>query len=237
MTAGCGDCHGGVSTAATVSLQGVTGSVTMTPGEKREFTIIVAHSSAKVAGVGVAVRTTATGSTAAGTLAVIPGMGMRLRGSELTQSAPRTMTNGQVMFSFTFTAPTTEGTYFMQAIGNACNGNGSEDSGDDWNWMSPVEIKVEIPTSVDDEVAYETALRLFPQPWNGTEQLMISGLETTDEKMQIVDMNGQTVQDVCLCEFNSSSAPQPLRAITLPKGVYAILVNGAKPKRTMFIVQ
>jgi hypothetical protein len=209
----------------------------MTPGEKREFTVLVAHASAKVAGVGVAVRTSATGSTAAGQLAVIPGMGLRLRGSELTQSAPRTMTGGQASFSFTWTAPTTEGTYYIQAIGNACNGNGSEDSGDDWNWMTPFEIKVEKPTSVDEDNVRGFNLAIFPQPWNGTEQLMISGLEPTDDAMRIVDMNGSTVQNICLCDVNSSPEPQPLRNVTLPKGVYAIVVEGVRPKRTMIVVQ
>ena len=48
-SSGC-TCHGSSNSATTVSIQGVSGSVTMAPGEQRSFTVVVAHSSLPHAG-------------------------------------------------------------------------------------------------------------------------------------------------------------------------------------------
>ncbi|MBU3680027.1 MAG: hypothetical protein FGM32_10550, partial [Candidatus Kapabacteria bacterium] len=115
-SSGCGSCHGGnAGSAVSVSL---TGPRTLKPGEKAEFTIVVGHATAKSAGISITVRNAATApSGSAGTLAVAAsGSGMRVKnpgsGQEITQSAPKTMTNKQVSFTFSWTAPSTPGSYY-----------------------------------------------------------------------------------------------------------------------------
>jgi hypothetical protein len=51
------------------------------------------------------------------------------------------MSNGEAEFGFTWTAPSTPGTYTIRMAGNAVNGN-SGTSGDQWNMMNEVTITV-----------------------------------------------------------------------------------------------
>ncbi len=76
-----------------------------------------------------------------GTLAPATGSGLQLSNGELTHQQPKTMSNGQAAFSFTWTAPSTPGTYTLRAAGCAVNGNGNT-SGDAWNFLSPVTLTV-----------------------------------------------------------------------------------------------
>ncbi len=220
-SAGCGTCHGGsASSATTVSLLGGA-PTSVLPGSTTQFTIVVAHATQRVAGVDIAVRTTATGSTAAGTLAVIAGQGTRLRQGEVTQSTPKTMSNGQATFTFNWTAPTTEGTYYLQAVGNACNGNGSDDSGDRWAFMQAVPIVVSSVNSINEDID-APALVVSPNPLYGGAPLLINGLPATANRLSIMASNGAMVYSV---DIDPSASEQPFNLPNLPSGTYAVLVS------------
>lgn len=139
---GCGDCHGGAQSAATaVNLLPIgTTTVAMTPGETRTFQIAVAHASAPSAGINISIKN--SGGSNAGTFTA--GSGLRLVSGELTHSSPQLLSGNprQVVFSFSWTAPTAPGAYTLRAAGNAVNGNGSDDNGDNWKLMSSVTINV-----------------------------------------------------------------------------------------------
>ena len=98
VSSGCGGggCHGSsANTATTLRVQqAVDGKISVTPGSQTTITVIVAHATRPAAGVNIAVKTTATSSTAAGTLALIAGEGLRISAGELTHSTPKNFTAG-----------------------------------------------------------------------------------------------------------------------------------------------
>lgn len=141
-TSGC-TCHGSSSSATTVSLQGITGSVTMSPGEQKNFTVVVAHSSQSHAGFNLAIVN--GGGSNVGTLN--SGSGSQVSSGELTHTTRKAMSGGETTWAFTWTAPTQTGTYTIKAAGNAVN-NSSSTSGDFWNFMSDVTINVVTPMTV-----------------------------------------------------------------------------------------
>lgn len=139
-SAGC-DCHTPSSSpSTTLSVSG--GSLTVDPGSTTSYTLTVANSARAAAGTDIGVKTSSTGNTSAGTLAPAVGSGLQLTGTELTHTSPKTISAGQASFSFTWTAPTTPGVYYIQAAANAVNLNGSNDGGDQWNWLTPVAVTV-----------------------------------------------------------------------------------------------
>ncbi|MCX6141128.1 MAG: T9SS type A sorting domain-containing protein [Candidatus Kapabacteria bacterium] len=224
-TAGCGDCHGASASSSTrVTLEG--GPRKVLPGSTTTFTVVVAHSSQPRAGVGIAMRTTQTGSTNIGTLAFAAGSGLRLRGAELSQSAPQTMSGGSFKFTFTWKAPSQVGTYFLQGIGNAVNGNGREDSGDSWAWMTPVAITVEAATSVEEDVA--PIAMIYPNPYSSGSILHLGNELTGATRIQLIDVRGSVVFNEVL-ELTHGTLPVPLAG--LHSGVYAILASNATMTR------
>lgn len=134
-SSGC-TCHGAQSSATILSLSGNT---TTRAGQTLNLTVVVAHSSQQAAGVNIAVKDQQGQNV--GTLAPATGSGLQLSNGELTHQQPKTMSNGQAAFSFTWTAPSTPGTYTLRAAGCAVNGNGNT-SGDAWNFLSPVTLTV-----------------------------------------------------------------------------------------------
>lgn len=146
---GCGNCHGTTkSDNTTLTLTSETGTFTVAPGSKTKFTLQVAHSTHVRAGCNIAVKSTETGNTDIGSLSVVSGSGLKLVGKEMTHSAKKVISGGTVDFEFEWTAPTAPGDYYIRAISNAVNNNGSSDAGDDWNWLTPVKVTVEAQPSI-----------------------------------------------------------------------------------------
>ncbi|MBK9247628.1 MAG: immunoglobulin domain-containing protein [Ignavibacteria bacterium] len=140
-TAGC-TCHGGSNNATTLSVQGISGnSITMSPGENRSFTVFVAHATLSKAGTNIAI--TNSGGSNVGTLTA--STGLKTQGGELTHNGKQDITGGQATFTFSWTAPTSTGDYFLKAAGNAVNNNGG-DTGDQWNFLSQITITVATPS-------------------------------------------------------------------------------------------
>lgn len=138
---GC-SCHGSTPSSATsLSVISESGSFTVDAGSTTKFTVTINHSLLSSAGVNIAVKTTQTGTTNAGTLEPISGQSLQLISGELTHTNPVSFSDGKVTFSFNWTAPNTPGEYYLRAIGNATNSNNST-SGDQWNWLTPQKITV-----------------------------------------------------------------------------------------------
>lgn len=229
---GCGSCHGSSANArTTVSLDAP--SMKVAPGETATFTVVVAHDSYPGAGVGIAVRTNATGSTNAGTLAVTPGTGLRVRNGEITHSSIRQLTGGSVRFTFTWTAPTTPGTYYIQAIGNAVNGNGRDDGNDHWAFMQPQAITVEPSTSVDEEATLPLAV--FPNPLRGDASLYLGADISGETRVQLISTAGSVILDETI-QIERGQLPKSLA--TLPRGVYAIIASqGSLVRRGRVVIE
>ncbi len=138
---GC-SCHGGTSSSSTsLTATSSSGSFIVEPNSTNSFTINITNNSKSAAGVNIAIATSETGNTPAGTLSAPQGSGLQLLNNELTHTSRKNMTNGTTSFTFSWTAPSQHGIYYLRAIGNAVNSNG-QNSGDEWNWMNTQQITV-----------------------------------------------------------------------------------------------
>jgi hypothetical protein len=226
-SSGCGTCHGGNAGAAvTVTLEGPR---SIKPGEKVDFSIIVGHASARSAGVSITVRSSATAMTGAvGTLSIpASGSGLIVRapgtGQEITQVAPKTISGGNVTFPFSWTAPTTPGTYYVQAVANAVNGDGGP---------SNAELKVEATSSVADLPVFAS---IYPNPLAPSQTLHLDAEFIGPTSIRIVNTQGVVVIDE-LMDLSNGALPRPLAE--LPRGVYMITAtNGIISRRGSFIIE
>ncbi|MDQ1266557.1 MAG: Choice-of-anchor protein [Bacteroidota bacterium] len=145
---GC-SCHSSSpSSNTTLAVTSQSGSFNIEAGATETFTITVSNSGRPAAGIDIAVKTTQTGETNIGALSPETGSGLQLLNNELTHSSPKNINGGTVSFTFSWTAPTTAGTYYLRAAANAVNGNGSPDNGDQWNRMTIQALNVTAASSV-----------------------------------------------------------------------------------------
>jgi hypothetical protein len=159
-TAGC-TCHTPVPSSATsLSLTSSTGQLAVEPGGTITLTLAVAHASMQAAGVNIAV-------SQGGTLGVVAGQGLRLESRELTHTTPKAMSGGSASFTFTWTAPSTPGTYTLTAAGNAVNRNGNS-IGDAFNLLSQAITVGPVTDVADNEtgapVPALSSVGVFPNP-------------------------------------------------------------------------
>ena len=103
-------CHGGGSSAPTVTLEGPTA---LTAGQTGQYSLIISGGPGAKAGMNVAVD----GAT------LTAGSGTKVVSGELTHSLPQAFSNGSARFDFSLVAPATNGTYKVYAAGNSVNGD------------------------------------------------------------------------------------------------------------------
>ncbi|MBI3258261.1 MAG: immunoglobulin domain-containing protein [Ignavibacteriae bacterium] len=138
---GC-TCHD-QGTNTTVNITGVSAGSTiyMRPNETRSFSAVVAHSTLTKAGIDVSVKN--SNDQNVGTLN--SGTGTKRLNNEIVHNGLQTMTNSQFAFGFSWTAPSSTGTYTFRAA--ACAGNNNNNaSGDEWNSMTAITIIVANPS-------------------------------------------------------------------------------------------
>ena len=136
--AGC-TCHNSQNNATSITLTAESGSFTVNAGSTQVYTVTLSNSTKNYWGVDIGVKTTQTGETNAGSFSNL-GTGLRTLNNELTQSSPKNGTGGTT-FTFSWTAPTTPGTYYMRVAGNGVNRDGGI-NGDAWNTITPQAITV-----------------------------------------------------------------------------------------------
>ena len=208
----CGNCHGNISTATTVSFANLP--TTAIAGQTYTAQFVMSHATNVKYGFNIY----ATG----GTFATVSS-GTKLSGGQLTHST--VLTNGTV--DFKWTAPSTPGTYTIKAVGNAVNGNGGDDSGDKWN-TTTASITVGFPASVSNVKA--TAMNCYPNP--ATNNVVVEGLTSQVNHIVLFNLFGQAIKptytfDGDKCNINVSA---------LPTGTYFIYaVENGKEMKTMFV--
>ncbi len=233
-TTGC-SCHGSSSTNTTVSIQGVSGTVTMAPGEQRNFTVVVAHGSLSHGGFNLAVVN--GGGSSVGSLSA--GTGSQLQGTELTHTTKKAMSGGETSWTFSYTAPTSVGTYTMKAAGNAVNNNNNT-SGDTYNFMNGVTISVETTMTVTAPNGGETwckgdqktitwnpigltgNVKIELSTNNGSAWSEIATVAVTPATYQWTIPTGQTTSNQCLVKVTSVSTST---ATDASNAVFAIKAN------------
>ena len=230
---GCGGCHGGRSSNTTVSIISKSNSFTVQPGTKAEFTAIVAHPSKSGAGINIGVKTSPSSNTNSGMLEVIAGQGLKKSSSELTHTSPKSMSNGKAEFNFTWTAPMQEGVYYLMATGNAVNRNGG-DSGDEWNFMTPIEVTVSSSTSVN-EISEIQSISVYPNPVLDFSIFQFTLLKASNVRYTVTNIMGRTVfnQDLGFSEAGIHSVHFLGLYSLLGSGHYVITIH--TPERNQSI--
>jgi hypothetical protein len=132
-------CHNSQNNATSVSVTAESGSFTVAPGSTTNYTVSISNSGYNYYGVDIGVKTTQTGETNAGTFSNL-GTGLRSTNGELVHSSAKNGTGG-VTYTFSWTAPTTPGTYYLRVAGQGVNNTGNE-NGDQWKVMTPQAITV-----------------------------------------------------------------------------------------------
>lgn len=192
-SSGCSgsECHGAASTLTTLSvLESVDGKLTTTTNATLTLTLRVANGTKSAGGCNIAVKSTRNGFSRAGQLGTVTDGGLYLPGTELTHISPRAFVDGAAEFRFTWTAPAKAGTYYLQASGNAVNLNGSA-SGDQWNFLEPIEIVVTEASSVDE--VHSPLTSLYPVPAHGTVTIEAATVPGTEVTLMIIDQIGKVV--------------------------------------------
>jgi hypothetical protein len=169
-------CHHSSTASSSTTVRVSTTATTIEPGKQYDFRIVIHHPTNRKGGCDISVD--------GGTLAVSgTGSGLSLRTRELTQTTPKSFTGDSVVWNFKWTAPTTVGTYHIYAAGNAVNGNGTDDSGDQWNVTTAAvtvgasgpapKIALTAPTGVKTRVGTTTSTRVIVRN-TGTAPLVIN---------------------------------------------------------------
>jgi hypothetical protein len=117
-SATCTTCHAG-GTAPTVVIEGPT---ELEAGATGQYTLIIKGGTGVKGGFNVAVDNAAASLTA--------GAGSKKVGSELTHSAAKAFSNGEVRFEFSLAAPQSDATVKIFGVGNSVNGDNKETAGD-----------------------------------------------------------------------------------------------------------
>ncbi len=232
---GClgGGCHAGsANPATTVTFISKSGSFTVAPGGSLEITVVVAHATQAAAGFNAAVKTTKAGSTNAGTLTTTADDN-RILGSEVTHTSPKTMSGGKAEYTFTWTAPATEGTYFLRAAGNAVNLNGSADGSDSWSFATPVEIVVKQSSGVDVSTDMNIALDVFPNPSSETATIKYDMASLTGATLEITDLMGRSFLKQPI-ENSSDNIMVGLQSF--PAGIYQVQVRAGSVQQLQRLV-
>ena len=208
----CGSCHGNVSSATTVSFPGAPS--TAIAGQTYNMQFAMSHATFTKYGFNIY----ATG----GTFATVSS-GTKLSGGQLTHST--VLTNGTV--DFKWTAPVIPGTYTIKGVGNAVNGNGTDDTGDKWNTTS-ISIIVGFPANVKNIEA--TTINCYPNP--ATNQVVVEGITSQVNHIVLFNLFGQIIHptytfDGAKCNINTSA---------LSAGTYFIYaVENGKEMKTTFV--
>jgi hypothetical protein len=221
--AGC-SCHGpSANQGVTVALSTPDGPLpsAIEPGQTIEL-VLTTQGLASSQFFGFNLAVTGSNNQPAGTIEAITS-GVRRSGAQLTHSSRIPLTGNAGEMRFRWTAPQQTGSYSVRAVVNAVNGNGS-DNGDAWNFLTPVTINVEMPTSVRDMISFATKMSLAPMP--ASERTTVSFVSIVDApaRMEVIDINGRTVlSDNVSVRVGENAFPLSLASI--PQGHYTVVLS------------
>ena len=139
-TQGCAQCHGGDSGSTTVE---INGPAQLAPGETGDYVLTVTNSAMTHGGLDVS----ATGGT------LQAGSNNQLKSGEITHTSKTAMASGTVSFGFKWTAPSSEGDFSLNGVGNAVNGDG-QSRGD--TPSSPTSFSITVKAAATDDTGEPT---------------------------------------------------------------------------------
>ena len=224
---GC-NCHAN-SPSSNVSVI-IDGPSSLLPGQTATYAVTVSGGPLAAAGTNIA--------TSAGSLS--PGTGLLLESSELTHQAPQTSTNGQVVFTFTYTAPVVEGSVTMFANGNSVNFDGTN-SNDEWNFAENKSISVSSATDVENDkfvLTYDLKQN-YPNPFNPSTTIFYQIPQAGNVALKIYGITGTEVASLVNGYKQSGSYSVEFDASSLSSGVYfyKLSVNNYSEIKKMILLR
>jgi len=223
----CGECHSSnPGPNVIISLQSDSNLNNIPPQTRIKFTLTANLPNAKVSGIDVAVKNQVNGTQNVGTLTPETNSGLKILNGEITHSSPINCSNSQITYNFFWTAPQTEGSYFLQGAVLMGNGNGKEDSGDLWNWLQPVELKVKTTSNVENNGESKNKSILFFDNTKGKFSLLLPAEQLNKiDLFKVVDLHGKEI--TTLNYIGNNSLPQQFEALQdlLPNGIYFVVIK------------
>lgn len=209
----CGSCHGNKNTATTVAITGLP--TNYVPGQVYPLTFTVSNSTNPKAGFNILVS---GGTFTAGT-----GSKVNTAKTQITHTAPMVASSGMTTFSFSWTAPATSSTVTFSAVGNAVNGNDSDDSGDQWNTTSAT-VSGGFPASVNN--MDQQTIAVYPNP--ATEYLVVKGINNHATNITVYNVFGQRMNPT----YSSNATDCRIDCSQFASGLYFIsaIVEGKEVK-------
>lgn len=199
----CSSCHGNMNTNTTVVLTGLPS--TFVTGQTYPLSFAISNATNTKAGFNI--------STSAGTFTA--GSGSKVNGAktQITHTTPKSAASGTTTFDFTWTAPATIGAVTFLAVGNAVNGDGQDNSSDQWNSTTKT-VSGSFPASVND--VEKLALKCYPNPT--TNVLTIDNINKFNHVI-VFDMTGQ--QQQVSISYNSNNSCS-INCGSLASGMYFV---------------
>jgi hypothetical protein len=174
-------CHNpSASPNTTVSIE--SGETSFEQGKSYTLRLTVHNTSERYAGFNVAAKFGKLGTAESGTT-VMDG--------ELAQSTPRLLTSGAASWNFKYTAPSQGSSDTIYATGNAVNGNGTDDTGDQWAW-SPKFVVNLTTAGVLSEGSRQQDLQVWPNP--AKDVLHLEAPSSSGFEYRIIDLRGRILQ-------------------------------------------
>jgi len=223
---GC-TCHGGKSSAVTVS---INGPETLAPGATGSYSVTIAGGPLAKAGTDIA--------ASAGTLT--PGSGMKTQSGDITHTSPKAVSGGVVTYDFMYTAPASEGDVTLFATGNSVNGNGNN-TGDQWNHAPNKVIAVKQGTDVSEQGQPEgfSLKQNYPNPFNPSTTLSFEIPVAGKVQIYLRDIQGRTIRMLVDQVVAAGEFSRNFDFSDLPSGnyLYTLAYNGKTQSRMMSLVK
>ncbi len=200
----------------------IIGPDTLMVNQSAEYSVTITGGPLNSAGVDIA--------TSAGTLSPT---GSDLRrdsyNGELTHSQPKSPSGGKVTFTFSYEAPSAQQSITLYAVGNSVNGDGINDSQDQWNFSPDKNVVILNTTGVkDDFTKFDFELdQNYPNPFNPSTVIKYSLAKSSFVTLIIYDIlgrevtrlvNGERQAGIHEVEFSAGAAGE--NGSTLQSGIY-----------------
>lgn len=238
-TCGGGGCHGGISTATSVSIAVDSSSVAISkyvPGHTYSVTI-TGHNTSSLPKFGYqfsVVSGIGASQVQAGSCAAPSGSHNATLGtiSILEHSSPLSGSAGTYTVSFNWTAPAAgTGNVIMYCNLNAVDGLGGPDAADKNNVTS---LTLGETTAVP-ELSQDIAITAYPNP--ATSQFTLKmGNATGDYTINIYDMSGRVVASQII-HASSNTTNVPVNCANWPKGYYGVQISQNGAQRVLPLVK
>ncbi len=212
FTKGC-ECHGNAPfNNVNVS---ISGPDTISPGQTVNFLLSITGGPLTRGGTDIAVSR--------GELNTIPGSGLRKLDGELTHEQPKPPSQGSVSFSFSYTAPPSEGIDTLFANGNSVNFD-MLPYNDNWNYAankilfikSPIGIQV-ISSETPEMFSLE---QNYPNPFNPATKIKFSVLRASRVTLRIYDIMSRGIAELINEDLGAGMYSYDFNAGNLPSGIY-----------------